>query len=605
MLKRWRLGPVFTFEALTGMRRRRVYAGRALFVLLLLGMLTLIWGPEEQYFPGPQGPAVIGKQFFISFVMLQMAVVLLAAPAATASSICVDKSRGTLLHAFVTDLSNREIVFGKFAARVAPILALVACGVPMLAITTLLGGVDLREIVCAYAATAGVALVASSIALSLSVWARKPQHALLPTYGLLALWAGSYPLAAAAGGWAPAIPWTRGASSPFACLGNPFMAALAVTYNPDAVGLRHVALFFVIFAFTAVVPLIAVIGRLRPVVLHQAFRPARRERPGFAAKVLAHLPTPPLDANPVLWREWHRKKPTRWAGRLWTGYAGLCIVASLSLVVAFYVAPDNHNLPLCAAHVNAWEVTIGLLLLSISAAASLAEERDRGSLDVIMATPLSSREILWGKWWGTFAMIPRLAILPIWVIIALAMVGGWWLGPLLLIGLMLALSAMITSLGLALATWVPRLGRAISLCVVAYMVITLGFILVPLWIAEPLNRYCWTLGFQPPEWESAALGSPFMGVFWSTIDSARIWTGEFRYNDTGIDVPNWAGEPGGYLFWIVVFSAAAAVLMIATVKSFDLCLGRATGVARPGARELWRAIQRDSRLNRGRSEAPV
>ena len=77
-----------------------------------------------------------------------------------------------------------------------------------------------------------------------------------------------------------------------------------------------------------------------------------------------------------------------------------------------------------AAHVNAWQVAIGLLLLSVSAATTLAEERDRGSLDVIMTTPLTSREIVWGKWWGTFAMVPRLAILPIWVATGAAMVTG-------------------------------------------------------------------------------------------------------------------------------------------------------------------------------------
>ena len=62
--------------------------------------------------------------------------------------------------------------------------------------------------------------------------------------------------------------------------------------------------------------------------------------------------------------------------------------------------------------VNAWQVATGLLLLSVSAATSLAEERQRGSLDVLMATPLPTRSIVWGKWWGTFRPVPRLLILP-------------------------------------------------------------------------------------------------------------------------------------------------------------------------------------------------
>ena len=43
-----------------------------------------------------------------------------------------------------------------------------------------------------------------------------------------------------------------------------------------------------------------------------------------------------------------------------------------------------------AALVCAFQVSVGLLLLSITAPTALAEERIRGSLDVLMATPLES-----------------------------------------------------------------------------------------------------------------------------------------------------------------------------------------------------------------------
>ncbi len=41
--------------------------------------------------------------------------------------------------------------------------------------------------------------------------------------------------------------------------------------------------------------------------------------------------------------------------------------------------------------------------------------------------------------------------------------------------LILAYGVFITSLGLALATWVPRLGRAVALCVVVDVLITVGW----------------------------------------------------------------------------------------------------------------------------------
>src|SRR5690349_8318521 len=104
MPARWSVGPVFAFEVLTGARRRRGYAGRSLFVLLLLAALALVWLPAARSYPSPEGLARTGRSFFELLVLVQMAVVLLAAPAATAGAICVDKSRGTLLHIFVTEL---------------------------------------------------------------------------------------------------------------------------------------------------------------------------------------------------------------------------------------------------------------------------------------------------------------------------------------------------------------------------------------------------------------------------------------------------------------------------------------------------------------------
>ena len=42
---------------------------------------------------------------------------MLAAPAATAGAICLDRACGTLAHLLATDLSDPEIVLGKLAAQ--------------------------------------------------------------------------------------------------------------------------------------------------------------------------------------------------------------------------------------------------------------------------------------------------------------------------------------------------------------------------------------------------------------------------------------------------------------------------------------------------------
>src|SRR5262245_46795997 len=143
---RWGLGPVFYCEWLITARRWQMYALRSGFVALLLVVLLVTWNAVVSRWgndPGPQVAAQVGSYFFHAIVGTQLAAVLLAAPAATAGAVCLDRARGTLTHLLVTDLSSAEVVLGKLAARLVPVLGLVGCSLPVLALTSLLGGVDL------------------------------------------------------------------------------------------------------------------------------------------------------------------------------------------------------------------------------------------------------------------------------------------------------------------------------------------------------------------------------------------------------------------------------------------------------------------------------
>jgi hypothetical protein len=47
---------------------------------------------------------------------LGLCLSLLVAPAASAGAICLDRTRGCLVHLLVTDLSDTEVALGKLAA---------------------------------------------------------------------------------------------------------------------------------------------------------------------------------------------------------------------------------------------------------------------------------------------------------------------------------------------------------------------------------------------------------------------------------------------------------------------------------------------------------
>ncbi len=158
-------GPVFEFESLVAARRWGYYAARSGFGFLLLIALWISWsnrlvdvgdGATEA---SRAELAKLGESFFYAIGGVQITLILLVAPAATAGSICLDRARGTLAHMLVTDLSELEIVLGKLAARLAPVLALVAASAPVLALVGLLGGVVPEAVVALEVTSVGLAVL--------------------------------------------------------------------------------------------------------------------------------------------------------------------------------------------------------------------------------------------------------------------------------------------------------------------------------------------------------------------------------------------------------------------------------------------------------------
>jgi hypothetical protein len=114
MALRWGFGPVFANEWLTTSRRWQSYAGRTVFVAALLRGLSTVWVARTngQSLPPIHATAEIGVSFYNTIVFMQLTLVLLAAPAATAGAICQDKSSGTLAQMLLTDLSIVVIARG-------------------------------------------------------------------------------------------------------------------------------------------------------------------------------------------------------------------------------------------------------------------------------------------------------------------------------------------------------------------------------------------------------------------------------------------------------------------------------------------------------------
>jgi ABC-type Na+ efflux pump permease subunit len=569
------LGPVFAYEWLATSRRWQIYAYRVDFSLVLLFALWVVYAESvrDNLNPSISEQSGIGRAFYTAIVSTQLALVLLVTPAVTAGAICMDKARGTLLHVLMTDLSDAEIILGKLAARLVPALGIVLCGVPVMAASTLFGGVDPRSLNNAIIVILGSTILAAAIAILFSVWTTKLQEALMAAYFVLAVWILSVPMwwmLSRAGATVVGPPeWLK--------TFNPFQ--LALDFSPGSEELDDELFFFGgCLIVSALLVVLCVLSVRKVAIAHGSVVARRRDAWAWLRRApridwLAWAPGPPLDANPVLWREWNRSRPSRWMRMIWL-ISGIGSAALVGLAVAQLLTAQWMSGAMLAVFSNGLMIAFGMLLLSIQAPSALAEERIRGSLDVLLSTPISTARVVWGKWLGAIRIIPWIAVCPL-VLISLCVVfqdsiragtafrgvqnassfdqfvPNWVVIP-ILFGYLLAYGAALTSLGLALATWIPRVGRAIASVVAFDVIMTIGFtMLIALFVREDHGI-------------AIAMGSPFMAGAAMTAYVSQPGAPE----DLWLFLFSWG------VFWIVFYACLAGVFLIATMATFERCVGR-------------------------------
>jgi ABC-type transport system involved in multi-copper enzyme maturation permease subunit len=555
------LGPVFAYEWTRSSRRWQGYALRSSFVLFLLIALAYVWmnTRSDATKSNIRLMAELGEWFFQAVIGTQLTLVLLAAPAATAGAICIDKARGTMTHMLVTDLADFEIVLGKLAARLVPVVGLVACTLPMMELLMLFGGVAPESVWGAFVVTLGVALLGSSLGLWFSLWLNKTHEALLGTYALWCLWLLGLPLlqtVATTMAWSVPLP-------PLTI--NPFFLTLSQS-SPGAVTWNYALAFLGATSGISALLIIWVILRLRFVCTRESLpRPwSRYARPptGKIDRIMRSplpLTSPSLDRNPLLWRECRRGRPSIWA--IVVSFASIAL-ASTSTIAAVLLPPDTK----VAEWVNGLQISIGLLILTVMAATALGEERTRGSLDVLLTTPFSARQLVLGKWLGTFRRVALLAILPGLVVWVRAPQGGFESVPAVafMLAYVFCAGAAVTSLGLAIGTWFSQLGRAVAVGVGIYLFVTLS----PCYLAP-------TLFFARND--GSALLSPLVWAGTMTVDLAT---------PSRVVTPiDWA------VFWMLMWALVAVGLLLTTMASFDRRLARVETVfARLARPSRWAQI---------------
>jgi ABC-type transport system involved in multi-copper enzyme maturation permease subunit len=416
------IGPLAGWE-LRRLARRGLVLRAWLLLLYFLALVFVVFA-ALWFYPLPAAEALpalfrlppaeadrFADRFALVLLEAQLAAAVALTPALAASAVAEEKDRHTLPLLLTTELTDREIVFGKAAGRVAFALGAATASLPVVALTLSLGRVGAGFLFLGYVLTLGTVALCAAIGLDAACRAPDFRSALLRAYGRAAVLA-------------------CGALVPPFVLASPFglLAYLHGRPGPDAWLVPIGCGYALAQAAVALLILSGAARALRlrdpssgpPPVSAFPLPPRPAEPPLFQPKPATRPPLPPPDAaDPVLWKErcvawrpsWAVPSAAKALGVL-AAAAALALFAGGSWTLLDRVrnvfdpaeaewlarqrgAPDNAGWFLTAAGVFA--AGRYLLPLSVGLSGAVAGERFRGTLDALLSTPLDRRGILRAK----------------------------------------------------------------------------------------------------------------------------------------------------------------------------------------------------------------
>mgnify|MGYP001061605246 CR=1 FL=1 len=164
--------PVIVKEMRSRMRGLRAFLLITIYLLLLSGLVSAI---VFSFISLNTRPTIttdqtqdLGKTIFSVVIGLELCMVCFVAPALTASSIAAERERQTYDILRTTLLSARALVLGKLGSAMIYLVLLLVISFPLQAVAYLFGGVNLEELLIAFAIllVTGLALCSMSLFIS-------------------------------------------------------------------------------------------------------------------------------------------------------------------------------------------------------------------------------------------------------------------------------------------------------------------------------------------------------------------------------------------------------------------------------------------------------
>jgi ABC-type transport system involved in multi-copper enzyme maturation permease subunit len=171
------------------MRTWRSPLAITVYVVILGGIGWAVFSAIAASVPGfgnqgnPGSPSNLGQLLFTFLIIFQVGLLAFITPALTSGAVSGERERQTIDLLFVTPLAPFSIIWGKLLASMSFVVVLLFLSVPIFSLVFLLGGIELDQVVSAFALTGVTALTLGVIGVAFSTVFRRSLAATVASYG--------------------------------------------------------------------------------------------------------------------------------------------------------------------------------------------------------------------------------------------------------------------------------------------------------------------------------------------------------------------------------------------------------------------------------------
>jgi len=176
--------PIVAKEYRTRMRTWRSPFAITLYIVLLGGLGWAVFAAMTSNTAGfgSQGTNY-GQFLFLFLVIFQVVLLAFITPALTSGAISGERERQTLDLLFVTPIAPFSIIWGKLLASMSFVVLLLILSIPIFSLVFLFGGIELDQVVYAFAVTGATALMLGLVGIAFSSFFRRTLAATVAAYG--------------------------------------------------------------------------------------------------------------------------------------------------------------------------------------------------------------------------------------------------------------------------------------------------------------------------------------------------------------------------------------------------------------------------------------